>query len=132
MAQRFTLYRCVCKPGGRIEQMVPEIEKRGKEDTVIVQVGTNNLRMDETEEMMKKYEEMIQKPTAERLGEVVVMGILPRQDLSEVLDSKRVGVNRRLKEVCGGSKVRYCDVEFNPWRGEFLGERWSASECSRC
>src|SRR6218665_2781353 len=22
--------------------------------------------------------------------------------------------------MCGGSKVRYCDVEFNPWRGGFL------------
>src|SRR6218665_99720 len=39
----------MCKPGGRIEQMVLEIEKRGdKEEAVIVQVGTNNLRMDET------------------------------------------------------------------------------------
>src|SRR6218665_975605 len=123
----------VCKPGGRIEQIVPEIEKRGKEDTVIVQVGTNNLHMDETEEMMEKYEEMIQRLKEERLGEVVVMGILPRQDLSEALDSKRVEVNRRLKEMCGGSKVRYCDVEFNPWRGGFLGrDAWSASECSRC
>src|SRR6218665_1133114 len=90
----------VCKPGGRIEQMVPEIEKRGKEDTVIVQVGTNNLRMDETEDMMKKYDEMIHRLKAERLGEVVVMGILSRQDLSEALDSKRVEVNRRLKEMC--------------------------------
>ena len=58
----------VCKPGGRVEQMVPEIEKRGKEDTVMVQVGTNNLRMDETEEMMRKYEEMIQRLKEERLG----------------------------------------------------------------
>src|SRR6218665_982751 len=64
---------------------------------------------------------MIQRLKEERLGEVVVMGILPRQDLSEALDNKRVDVNRRLKEMCGGSKVRYCDVEFNPWRGEFLG-----------
>ncbi|PGH40373.1 MAG: hypothetical protein CRN43_03385, partial [Candidatus Nephrothrix sp. EaCA] len=111
----------VCKPGGRIEQMVPEIEKRGKEDTVIVQVGTNNLRMDETDEMVQKYEEMIQRLKEERLGEVVVMGILPRQDLSEALDSKRVEVNRRLKEMCGGSKAMYCDVEFNPWRGGYLG-----------
>ena len=111
----------VCKPGGKIEQMVPEIEKRCKEDTVIVQVDTNNLRMDETEEMMKKYDEMIQRLKAERLGEVVVMGILPRQDLSEALDSKRVEVNRRLKEMCVESKVRYCDVEFNPWRGGLLG-----------
>src|SRR6218665_4048477 len=88
----------------------------------------NTLRQDScserqfsSEEMMQKYEEMIQRLKEERLGEVVVMGILPRQDLSKALDSKRVEVNRRLKEVCGGSKVRYCDVEFNPWRGGVLG-----------
>src|SRR6218665_3537871 len=53
--------KTVCKPGGRIEQMVLEVEKRGdKEEAVIVHVGTNNLRM-ETEEIMKKYEEMIQR-----------------------------------------------------------------------
>src|SRR6218665_3809918 len=101
--------------------MVPEIEKRGKEDTVIVQVGTNNLCMDETEEMMQKYEEMIQRLKEERLGEVVVIGILPRQDLSEALESKRVEVNRGLKQMCGDGRVRYCEVEFNPWRGGYLG-----------
>src|SRR6218665_2019412 len=63
---------------------------------------------------------MIQRLKEERLGEVVVMGILPRQDLSEALDSMRVEVNRKLKEMCGGSKARYCDIEFNPWRGGFL------------
>src|SRR6218665_2843110 len=95
-------------------------ERYCKEDTVIVQVGTNNLRINETEEMRKKYYEMIQGLKAERLGEVLVMGILPRQDLSEALDSKRVEVNMRLKEMCVESKVRYCDVEFNLWRGGFL------------
>src|SRR6218665_244516 len=96
----------MCKPGGRIEQMVPEIGKRcDNEKAVIVQVGKNNLRMDETEEMMKKYEEIIQWVKEERLGEVVVMGILPRQDLSEALESKRLEVNRRLKEMCGGSTI---------------------------
>src|SRR6218665_3550411 len=114
--------KTVCKPGGRIEQMVPEIEKRGdKEEAVIVQVGTNNLRMDEMEEIMKKYDEMIQRLKEERLGEVVVMGILPRQDLSEALESKRVEVNRGLKQMCGDGRVRYCEVEFNPWRGGYLG-----------
>src|SRR6218665_1329900 len=73
------------------------------------------------DEMMKKYEEMIQRLKEERLGEVVIMGILPRQDLSEALEGKRVEVNRRLKEMCGGDRVRYCEVEFNPWRGGYLG-----------
>src|SRR5688572_6339598 len=54
----------VCKPGARIEQMFLEIEnkdeKEPKEDTMIVQVGTNNLRMDETEEIMSKFKDMMQ------------------------------------------------------------------------
>ena len=100
LEQQYVGLNTVCKPGGRIEPMVPEVEKRGdKEESVIVQVGTNNLRTDETEEMPKKYEEMIQRLKEERLGEVVVMGILPRQDLSEALESKRVEVNRRLKQM---------------------------------
>src|SRR6218665_2373659 len=98
--------KTVCKPGGRIEQMVSEVEKRDdKEEAVIVHVGTNNLRMDETEEIMKKYEEMIQRLKEERVGEVVVMGILPRRDLSEALERKRVEVNRGLKQMCGDGRV---------------------------
>jgi len=48
----------VCKPGGRIEQVAPAIEKRDYwEDTVIAQFGrpTNNIRMDESDEVMTKY-----------------------------------------------------------------------------
>lgn len=112
----------VCKPGARIEQIHAEIEKMEvNEDTVIVQVGTNNLRMDEIGEMMTKYEGMIQKLKEVRHGKVVVMGILPRQDLSDALDSKRVEMNRILKEMCLEEKVRYCEVEFNPWKGGYLG-----------
>jgi hypothetical protein len=112
----------VCKPGARIEQMFLEIEKKEeKEDTVIVQVGTNNLRMDETEEMMSKYKDMMQRLNEDRKGQVVVMGILPRQDLSEALDSKRVEVNRRLKKLCEEEMIRYYEVEFNPWKGAYLG-----------
>src|SRR6218665_1613064 len=111
----------VCKPGGRIEQMVSEVEKRGdKEEAVIVHVGTNNLRMNETEEIMK-YEEMIQRLKEERLGEVVTLGILLRHDLSEALERKRVEVNRRRKRMCSDGRVMYCEVEFNPWRGRYLG-----------
>ena len=112
----------VCKPGARIEQMFLESEKKEeKEDTVIVQVGTNNLRMDETEEMMSKYKDMIQRLNEDRKGQVVVMGILPMQDLSEALDSKRVEANSRLKKLCEEEMVRYCEVEFNPWKGGYLG-----------
>lgn len=35
------------------------MKRDGKEDTVIVQVDTNNLQTDETEEMMTKYDDML-------------------------------------------------------------------------
>ena len=35
LEQQYAGLSTVCKPGGRIEQMVPEFEKRGKEDTVL-------------------------------------------------------------------------------------------------
>jgi GDSL-like Lipase/Acylhydrolase family len=115
-------FETVCKPGARIEQMLPEIQKREtKDDTVIVQAGTNNLRMDEIEEVMSKYEGLIQGLKGERKGEVVIMGILPRQDLSEALDGKRMEINRRLKSMCVEEMVRYCEVDFNPWKGGYLG-----------
>jgi len=52
--------------------------------------STNILRMYDAEEIMMKYESMIQRLKEERQGEVVVIGILPRKDLSRVLHSKRV------------------------------------------
>lgn len=50
-----------------------------KDDKVIVQVGTNNLRMEVTDEMMTNYDEMMLRLKEERQREVVVMGILPLQ-----------------------------------------------------
>ena len=90
-------------------------------ETVVVQVGTNNLRMDEAGEMITKYESLIQRLKDEGQEEVVVMGILPRQDLSDALDRKRVEINWGLKKMCVEEKVRYCEVEFNPWKGGYLG-----------
>lgn len=68
----------VCESQGRAEQMIPEIEKRdSKKDKAFVQVGTNNLRMDETDEMMTKYGQMIQRLKEKKQREFVVTGILP-------------------------------------------------------
>lgn len=57
----------------------------------------------------------------ERQGEVVVMGILPRQGLSEVLDSQRVEINRSLKKMCVEENVLYYEMKFNPWIGGYFG-----------
>lgn len=61
--------------------------------TVIVQIRTNNLRMDETEVMKTQIRGHDTgrglRRTGGETGEVAVMGILPRHDLSEALDSKK-------------------------------------------
>ena len=66
----------------------------------------NNLRMDETEAMMIKYKCMIQRLKKDRQREVVIMGILSRQNFREDIDSKRAEVIRRLKKMYAKVKVR--------------------------
>ena len=93
--------------------MLPEIEKRDiKEDTVIVQVHKHNLRMDETEDGQIRRHDTEDEA---QMGEVVVMGIFPRLDLSEAIDSKRN--QQETEENVRGRKVRYFDVAFNSWKG---------------
>lgn len=114
-------FREVCKPGARIDQLLTEVKKKVEPDaTVLVQVGTNNLRMDETDVIMKEYEDLI-KGLKEDREEVVIMGILPRQDISDALESKRMDINRQLKSMCNQEEVKYWEVDFNPWKGGFLG-----------
>jgi lysophospholipase L1-like esterase len=115
-------FRSICKPGARISQLLPEIKKKVEpEATVLIQVGTNNLRMDETEVIMKEYEDLVKGVKEDREGEVVVMGILPRQDISDALESKRTDINRQLKWMCSKEDVKYWEVDFNPWKAGFLG-----------
>ena len=99
--------------GARIEgitKRLQEIELGEKVENVVLMVGTNNLKSDGTEAIMEKYGELIQ--TAKEKGDkkIVVVGIISRSDLGDYYESKRLGINMRLKKKCGEMGVKYVEM----------------------
>ena len=99
--------------GARIEEItkrLQEIELGEKVENVVLMVGTNNLKSDGTEAIMEKYGELIQ--TAKEKGDkkIVVVGIISRSDLGDYYESKRLGINMRLKKKCEEMGVKYVEM----------------------
>ena len=63
-------------------------------------VGTNNLIVDGSEMIMRKYRELFESLRAKNCKRVSIVGMFYRSDVEEYLDSKRVSVNLRLGELC--------------------------------
>jgi hypothetical protein len=111
----------ICHPGGCIEDVAQDFRQANKEvGTVVVEVGTNNLRSDSTEEMVKKYRDLISELKDMRQKRIVMMGILPRRDSR--LEYKRRTTNKQLRQMCEDEGVNYLEVTFNAWKDECLGK----------
>jgi hypothetical protein len=114
-------YVSICHPGGHIEDSAQDFRMANKEvGTVVVEVGTNNLISDSTEEMMKKYRQLIKELKDMRLKRIVMMGILPRKNSK--LEFKRRTTNRQLRQMCEDEGVDYLEVRFNAWMDQCLGK----------
>jgi len=99
--------------GAKIEDIGDELATMDEkqDSSVVLMVGTNNLKQDGTEDIMKKYEKMIDEAKKSKFSRISVVGILRRDDLSQYLNSKRLGLNIRLKELCVRKKVEYLEKE---------------------
>ena len=98
--------------GARIEgitKRLQEIELEEKVENLALMVGTNNLKSEGTEVIMEKYGELIW--TAEEKGDrkIVVVGIISRSDLGDYHESKKLGINIRLKK-CEKMGVEYVEM----------------------
>ena len=93
-----------------ITERLQEIELGEKVENLVLMVGTNNLKNDGTEDIMGKYEELIR--TAKEKGDrrIVVVGIISRSDLGDYYESKRLGINIRLKNKCDAIGVKYVEM----------------------
>ena len=70
----------VCLPGARIEHVTERVEKimaRGKGDTILVHVGTNNADKEGTTAIVKKYRDLLKRTKQARVGQIILSGILP-------------------------------------------------------
>lgn len=119
-----------------------EKEVGGGVQTCVVELGTNNLLHDDKKDnLIDKFRKMFNEMKQQR-KHLVILGILPRRDLSRGNESKRLEINATLQRMCRRG-VDFIDVEFNARRSGYLAStrweqtwwhggfytQWSASLC---
>ena len=95
--------------GARIEVLEDELSKLGdKQEThAVLMVGTNNVKSEGSEEILRKYENLITEAKKHKFRHISVVGILRRNDVSSFVNSRRIGVNIRLRELCERQGISY-------------------------
>ena len=78
---------------------------------MVLLVGTNDIQGEGSEVMLSKYKNLIEASQTIKNRKVSVVGIPRRVDLDSFYNSRRLGVNIRLKEMCKASKVEFIDFD---------------------
>ena len=125
--------RIVCMPGAGVKEVREEVQRRvqgmERECVVVLHVGGNDVSAGRSEELVDRYEGMIDE-IKESGRRCVVSGILPRVYLSREWMSRAIGVNERVKELCRKAGASFVDE----W-DRFFGRRelyaWDGVHLSR-
>ena len=78
--------------------------------------------MDDKGKILEKYRRMIEE-LKQRRRRIVILGIMPRTDVSSVIDDKRLEINAALSRLCRAEEVEYLDVEFSTRSGFLSRDR---------
>lgn len=92
-----------------IQELTNEIKRR-KDNPVshlVIMVGTNDIKKGGSEETISKYRELIEIVKTKKHRQVSMVGILRRRDLVGLNDSRRIGINLRLAELCKENNFGY-------------------------
>ena len=110
----------VCLPGGGVSNLIGKVdgimEGNGVRPIVCLSVGGNDVHRMRSEELQRKYKEMLDK-IVQKGGSPVVCGIVPRRGLSREWMSRAVGFNCRLEKYCSEKAIPFIDC----W-SEFYGD----------
>ena len=103
----------ICRPGAHIDDITEEVHKLGDNEDRHVEllVGTNDIQGEGSEVILSKYKNLIDESQKIKNRKVSVVGIPRRGDLDSFCNSRRLGVNNRLKEMCKGSNVEFLNYE---------------------
>ena len=80
---------------------------------IVIMVGTNNLKSDGTTMIMDKYSELIKTLKSKRFRKISFVEILARNDLSNYHNSKRLGMNIQLKELCRRNELEFLEIDID-------------------
>jgi hypothetical protein len=95
-------FRKLAYGGAKIQDIERRIQVIGDKPMshVVVMVGTNNLESEGSERIVARYKDLISEIKRHSYRKVSFVGILTRKHVSEYINSKRIGVNMRLKKLC--------------------------------
>ncbi|MGK2860351.1 MAG: hypothetical protein ACSLE0_00325 [Chitinophagaceae bacterium] len=103
------MFSTVSIGGARIETVTDEVgTMEDKEDRhLVIIAGTNNVQKEGSTEILSKFSTLIEVSKGVTNRKISICGIPRRTDLSSYQDSRRFGVNMRLKEMCIEQGIEY-------------------------
>ena len=111
----------VCLPGAKIEAITERVENivgSGKGGSVLVHVGTNNVEMEGTTVIVRKYRNLVRTLKQTRVEQVILLGILPVKGRRghKYRNCRGVAINMLVEKLCREEEVGFVDL----W-GNFVG-----------
>ena len=111
----------VCLPGAKIEaitERVKNIVGSGKDGSVLVHVGTNNVEREGTTAIVRKYRQLVRTLKQTRVEQVILSGILPVMGRRghKYRNCRGMAINMLVQRLCREEEVGFVDL----W-GSFVG-----------
>jgi prefoldin subunit 5 len=127
-------YVAISRSGARIEDVNELLEEEAGKDaeTCVVELGSNNLLVEEKDTIIERYKKLIED-LKQRRKRIIMLGILPRKDASRFIDIKRMEINMILQGLCRTEGIEFLDVEFSANRLGYLAKdglhlNWSGAD----
>ena len=98
--------------GAKIEDIEQRLEVVGDKpgSHVVIVVGTNNLKREGSETILKRYESLMDKMQKRRYRKVTFVEVMKRTDVGNFLNSRRLGLNMRLKRLCDSNGFGFVET----------------------
>ena len=111
--------------GARIESITEDIKKLEDDSKrhLVVMVGTNNLESDFTEDILVKYDRLLEELKKKKNKKVTVVGILKRYDLKG-MDMKRIWINFNLRKKFDEKGIAF--LGFDPDWGQMREDNYAS------
>ena len=105
----------VCLPGTKIEAITERVENimgSGKGGSVLVHVGTNNIEMEGTTAIVRKYSNLVRTLKQMRVDQVILSGILPviGRRGHRYQNFQGMAINMLVEKLCREEEVGFVDL----------------------
>lgn len=106
------MFDTVANPGAKIETIAEKLKVVGEkpDSHLVLMVGTNNLKVDGSEEMVAKYRNLISEAKRHKYRKISVVSIPDRADVGDFFNGRRTGVNRSLRKLCMDSGIEFLQI----------------------